>query len=340
PRPSSSAPPRPSSSAPPRTDGDPRSDGGRGVHAELARASMDAMGSSLPEPPAPSRAERIARIVEELRRAGPESHAPLRRRLLAFGEEALPALARSFPGAIWVDLSRPHRPLRSARSLSAVAAAMVAFGDAAAPHVERLLRSSKPEARLAAALVAADLMHADLVRPLAARLQDDHPAVRNAAMVALRAAALLPEARRLRSELVTTLQDESRPPEWRKKAAWTLGQLRDAEAVPQLIEQLGAPAEVSEAARRALVRIVGRDIGRFRFRWRGWWNGHGDQGRERWLMDALDQADDRLRRRAFDELVLLTGEGFDRRAALATRDGAREVAAWFRERPPRGRRDT
>jgi HEAT repeat protein len=299
------------------------------VRAELARASLDAMDSSLPERPPPDRQQRIEAAVRELSRAGPEDDAPLRRRVLAFGEEALPALAQAFPGTTWVDLSRPHRPLRSARQLSAVCSAMVSFGDAAVPPVARLLRAPHPAVRLAAALTAADLIHGDLVRPLAARLHDEVPAVRDAAMFALRASALLDEARVLRAELVSTLQDDEVPADWRRRAAWTLGQLRDAEAVPQLVEQLGAGAGVAEAARQALVRLTGRDLGRFRFRWRGWWTRHREEDRAAWLVAALDQGDARLRALAAEELVLLTGAGFDRRRAVATRRGARELAAFY-----------
>ncbi|MCA9607592.1 MAG: hypothetical protein KC619_18420 [Myxococcales bacterium] len=321
-------PPRRPSSRPPPKD-DPRSEGG-GHFAELVRgATIDARESSIPDPLPPDRRQRILAIVAELARSGPESDAPLRQQLLKFGSDALPAVAHAFPGSIWIDLGRPHRPLRSAQHLSGLANALVAFGDEAVPYITSLLRAAKPETRLAAALVAADLPHGELVRPLAARLQDDFPLVRQAAMTALRAAALLPEARALRVELVVTLENQRLKPEWRKKAAWMIGQLRDAEAVPRLIELLG-DAAVSEVVRETLLLLVGRDHGRFRFRWRSWYKTHGPDGRAAWLIEALDQPEQERRAAVVEELVLLTGEGFDRRHAIATREQARELGEHYR----------
>ncbi len=322
---------RKKSSRPPSTRTDPRSEGPP-VLAELVRgASLDALASAIPEPLPPDRRQRIQEIVGELARSGPESDGPARKQLLKIGKDALPAVVGAFPGSLWVDLSRPHRPLKSARHLSGLAGALVAFGDDAVPYVANLLRATRPETRLSAALVAGDLTSPALVKPLAARLQDDIPLVRQAAMIALRASALLPEARALRTELVATLENRSHKAQWRKKAAWMIGQLRDAEAVPRLIELLG-DSDVSEVCRETLILLVGRDVGRFRFSWRGWWKSHGREGRGRWLVASLDQSDADARSKVAEELVLLTGEGFDRRHAVGTREQARELGAFYLER--------
>lgn len=320
------APPRRASSRPP----DPRAEGGQGVRAERVRATVDALGASLPEPPPPDRAARVEAAVRELARSSPEDDEPARRRVLALGPEALPALVRAFPGALWVDPTRPHRPLRSARQVSAVAACLAAFGEPAVPHVSPLLRAPQPVLRVVAALLAADLAHDDLVAPLAARLWDEVPAVRNAAMIALEACRELPAARLMRLDLLRTLEDGSSPAKWRAKAAWTAGQLRDAGAAALLVEQLGAEPEVAKIARDALALLVGRDLGRFRLRWRRFFARHGEAGRLEWLAAALDQPDADARMRAVEELILLTGEGFERRHEAATREGARELAAFYR----------
>lgn len=325
-----SPPPPRRSPPPPRKPIDPRSEAGGGVYAERARGSFDARNVAMPAPPAPDRARRIEALVRELVRSGPENDEPVRLSLVAMGPEVLPALCRVFPGALWVDLSRPHRPLRSGRQISAVAACLSAFGDRAAPHLPALLRASRPEVRLAAALVAADIRDGSLVRPLAVRLWDEVPAVRNAAMIALTASAHLPEAMLLRQELVATLSDERTPEKWRKKAVWTLGQLRDAEAAPLLVEQLAAERDVAKVARQCLTLLVGRDLGRFRLRWRAFFRRHANESRVEWLIDALDQADATARLRATEELILATGEGFDRRHAAATRETARELAEFYR----------
>lgn len=302
---------------------------GESVFAELARASLDATASAPPEPPPPARQRRIERLVEELAEAGPPGDGPLFEQLLRFGPEALPALEKAFPGALWVDLSRPHRPLKSAHQLSALAGAMVVFGDDSIPCVARLLRATRPEVRVSAALVATDLAHGDLVWPLAARLEDDVPLVRQAVMVALRAAAHLPEARLLRSRLLETLEERKNETGWRKKAAWTLGQLRETEPVPRLIEQLG-DTQVADIVRQALVLLIGKDIGRFRFRWRRWWKSNRDRDRADWLIDALDQSDAARRARVATELVLLAGRRLGEPDAVTTRRRARELGERYR----------
>ncbi len=300
------------------------------MYAEVARGSLDARALSVPEAPPPDRSERIAALVAELARSGPETDVPLRQRVLALGPECVPWLARAFPGALWVDLGRPHRPLVSARQVSAVAACLSAFGAPSAPHVPALLRAPRPEVRLAAALVAADLADGSLVRPLAARLWDDVVGVRDAAMIALRASSHLAEARVLRGELVAALEDPKSPLKWRKQAVWTLGQLRDADAAPLLVDQLAAEPDVASLARDALRRIVGRDLGRFRLRWRAFFGQNALRSRPEWLIDALDQPDAEARMRAVEELILATGEGFERRSDAATREGARELALHYR----------
>lgn len=309
---------------------DPGTAEGEAVREEIARASTEARRSSIPAPSAPDREARIQAIAKELASSGPEGDAPLRRRMLAIGPDAVPFLCGVFPGALWVDLTRPHR-LRGAHQLSGVASCLVAFGEHAVPHVPRLLKSRVLQVRLAAVLVAGDLVDGSLVRPLALRLSDEAPAVRNLAMLALRQCALLPEMRALRSELTGTLEDPRTPAKWRKKAAWTLGQLRDAEAVPLLIDQLAAEPEVAAVARQALTLVTGRDLGRFRIRWHAFWARNSGRTRIEWLIDALDQSEAELRARVAEELVLATGQGYDRRHAATSRDAAKDLAEHYRK---------
>ena len=248
------------------------------------------------------------------------------------GPDCVPALCKAFPGALWVDLTRPHRPLRSALQASPVAAALSAFGEASMPFIPALMRAARPELRLVAILVAADLAHDDLVQPLAARLWDDIPVVRNAASSALNGHSHLPALRDLREELVGTLRDSGSPEKWRKKAVWTLGQLRDVEATPLIVDQLGAETGVAKIARQVLLLLIGRDLGRFRVRWHTFLRRQSGRSRVEWLIDALDQPDADARMRVADELILATGEGFDRRHAAAMRDTARELGAFYRAR--------
>ncbi|MBX3275052.1 MAG: HEAT repeat domain-containing protein [Sandaracinaceae bacterium] len=335
PPPASEAPRRRPSSRPPK--GDPRGDGG-GVFAELVRgAALDARESAAPDPLPPDRSERIGRLVTQLARSGPDDAGPLVRQLVAFGNDALPAVAAAFPGVLWVDLARPHRPLESGRLVSGLANTLIAFEARAAPYLTSLLRAKRPETRLAAALVATDLRLGALVQPLAARLLDDVPVIRHTASRALHAVRDLPETAAVREELLRVVESRSVEPKWRARAAAMIAQLRDERAVERLIDLLG-DAELEAACREALVLLVGRDVGRFRLQWHAWHAVHGRRGRASWLIDALDQPDPERRAAVVNELVLLTGEGFERRHAIATREQARELGEhyrrWLEAHPP------
>ena len=339
PPPPSRPPSRASDRAGPTPSEDPRAERASrpAAPAVRVRTDLDALQSSIPDDLVPDREQRIEAIVTELSNAGPGVDVPLRRQLFAFGTDALGPLTKVFPGSLWIDLSRPHRPLRTATSLSGVAAAMVDFGDDAVPHAGALLRASRPEIRLCAALVACDLRHGDLVRPLAARLQDEIEQVRDTAFVALSLSSRVRESLLMRTELIETIRDESKKIEWRQRAARTLGMLRHEAAVEPLIELLSADSLLAEPAREALIRITAHDLGRFRFRWRGWFNKRRTRSRARWLIEALGQTDDVLRAIALNELALLTGQGYDTRERIANRSSARELAtelgAWLDENP-------
>ena len=96
------------------------------------------------------------------------------------------------------------------------------------------------------------------------------------------------------------------------------------------ISQIGASGEVVNASRDALILITGRDLGRFRYRWRNWLASHGGEDRVRWLIDAMDHADVGMRARAVEELVLVTGVGYEQRRAVADRDECRSLAELYR----------
>src|SRR5205814_1225142 len=94
-------------------------------------------------------------------------------------------------------------------------------------------------------------------------------------------------------------------------AAEALGALRDAPAVPRLIELVKhADEAVVSAARRALVEITKQDFGTSRWRWRSWWERHRDQPRVEWMLEGLGHAEAEVRLSASEELRLLTPDSF------------------------------
>jgi hypothetical protein len=90
-----------------------------------------------------------------------------------------------------------------------------------------------------------------------------------------------------------------------------LGRLRDVESFEFLVSLLDSPeVEVIRAAHASLVRLTSQDFGTAKRKWLSWLDKHASEHRVEWLIDALMHSDERLRRRASDELKHLTQEYF------------------------------
>ena len=88
-----------------------------------------------------------------------------------------------------------------------------------------------------------------------------------------------------------------------------LTELRDASIIPQLISLLSDPdPALAEAARRGLVSLSKQDFGDSGWRWKSWWQKHGNQARLSWLLAGLSHSDPLIRSSAQDELVGLSGD--------------------------------
>lgn len=295
---------------------------------------------STDRPPPPERNQRTLARVRELAQAGPESEEPLRRMVVQSAasvdaETVCAMIAQQFPGRLWVYLDRPHRPLRTARRLCALASTLVDVS-ACAPEAVRnsvieLMNSPIAAARLAAAFVAGDLRDEAFILPLLERLGDSNALVRTAALTALSSHGEFEELQEVRARWHSTLSDHARDAREQAAAAAGLGQLRDSQAVPLLISRIGVEG-VDSVARRALRRITARDHGDSKARWKWWLTRRGGHKRIQWLTSSLDQPDLRCRQIALQELTLLTGEGFNRRAAIATLEQARELQQEFDQR--------
>jgi hypothetical protein len=123
-------------------------------------------------------------------------------------------------------------------------------------------------------------------------------------------------------------------------AAEALGELRDPEVIPALVEVLtGAPA-LAAAAHQALVAITLQDFGESRRKWSAWWERHQGEERAEWLFEALLHKSPEMRFAAYEELRLITGEYFGYHFDLPKRE--REEAhdrwhSWWRDKGRGGR---
>ena len=258
--------------------------------------------------------------VEELRRAAPEDEM-LILPLLAAGEAALPALVREFPGRLWFDRNQPYAKVPEGRDISPVARALVAFGQMSVPYLIPLLDHKNPDVRYYATVLASEFVHPDLVEPIGHRLFDVDAGVRGAAYRALSVLyACADEFDALMMRLRATARD-SRNLAVQIVALESLGRLRDVDSFEFLVSMLSAGSEeVVRAAHASLVRLSCQDFGTSRRKWKVWFQRHSTKHRIEWLIEALVHSDERLRRRANDELKHLTQEYFGYEPDLSRRE--------------------
>ena len=94
-----------------------------------------------------------------------------------------------------------------------------------------------------------------------------------------------------------------------RAAIATLVEVRDGDAVPDLIALIDAADPlVAEAARGALRTLTGQDFGTARWRWILWWRTWGKKHRVEWLLEALSATDPERRLQAAHELETVTGQ--------------------------------
>ena len=264
--------------------------------------------------------EDVEQLVAALRDAGPEDEMVVLP-LLAVGEVALPALAREFPGRLWFDRNEPHARVPGGRDLSPIARTFVAFGQRSVPYLIPLLDDEDPDKRYYATVLSSEFVHPELLQPVGRRLFDADPGARSSAY---RALSVLYACEVEFMQLIERLRASAR--DGRELAPQVisveaLGRLRDADSFEFFISLLESPeADVVRAAHASLVRLSCQDFGLHKKKWTAWFDKHRAQHRVQWLIGGLMHSDERLRRRASDELKHLTQEYFGYEPGLSKKE--------------------
>lgn len=273
-------------------------------------------------------------LIADLRDAGPEDEMVILP-MLAVGKAALPALAREFPGRLWFDRNEPHAGIPAGRDVSAIARTFVAFGQRSVPYLIPLLEDEDPDTRYYATLLASEFVHSDLVQPVGRRLFDTDAGVRTNAY---RALSVLYACELAFMQLIERLRASARDErdlQPQVTSIEALGRLRDADSFEFLASLLESPqSEVVRAAHASLVRLSCQDFGTNKKRWTSWFRKNGGRHRVEWLIDGLMHSDERLRRRASDELKHLTDEdfGYDPGLPKRQREAARrKYRQWWQQ---------
>lgn len=261
-------------------------------------------------------------LVEQLESLHPRVVADAKERLIALGEEAVPALKAAFPGRMLMDPFAEKHPPEASSELGPLIEVVEAIGrpalEAAIPHLD----ARYPAHRFAAAFLFGAVPDERAIELLRPRLHDSEPRIRRVAAAALSHFV----AHKDFDSVVTHLRQRltSAAPETRQRAVWFLGYFRDVGSVPQLIALLDDHAEVAKASRSALKQITLQDLGPLSKAWEKWWKRARKKSRIDWLIEGLRSRDRDLRYIASIELSRLSGESFGYRCddPKRTRDQA------------------
>lgn len=230
--------------------------------------------------------------------------------LIEMGDAAVGVLVGELPGPI----STPSRVPRMEQSTKAsdfspLLKALVAFGPVARPYVIARTSDSDPKVRVWSTRLLGELTGRQAAIAVAQRIVMDRDAeVRRAAYLASHQLLREPDsALALRQALLSTAGDRQAVITQRLAAIDAIADLRDAPAIPYLIELLADPNPgTAAAAQQSLTVLARQDFGYDAKTWMTWWNNNASRDRIEWVIDALDHRSPAVRQAASEELRLIS----------------------------------
>lgn len=305
------------------------------VHADPTRRQRASLSPSTATITMPSEAALaampISALLDLVERATPAQAATAIGVALDRSAEALPELAQRFPGVLRVDrFTVPGRPLPAAQ-YGGLLELLVTMGDYATPLIVEKMQSPQRDDRFYAAVCAVELRPPTALGHLVERLFDADFGVRLCAMAALQGYPLRDLTNALQTVRAALASDEL---ERVAAATHAVADLSDAAALPELLNTLARGGRFADHARMALMSLTRQDFGTSERKWRRWAQENRSTHRIEWLIDALSQREDALRKAAIDDLRRLTNEFFGYHHDLPKKDRDAAIArwrAWWRE---------
>ncbi len=234
--------------------------------------------------------------------------------LLRQGASAMPAIMARFPGPLRLSRGEIQEPLPRASETGPLLRLIARQRKVALAYVLEEAMSPDVSRRFWATFLLTELPYGEGARVLVPRLFDPDPKVRLVARAAGRAMAVVAH-----DALLGEIGRMVREPDEAKRPSRTarlglleaLGDMREAKAVALLIGHIAdEDAEIATVARRSLIAITRQDFGNETRRWLAWWGQNSARHRIEWLIDALTDETQGIRRAAGEELKGLTHETF------------------------------
>ena len=243
------------------------------------------------------------------------------------GAEAIDALLAFFPGRLRQGAPSAAEGASSLSQCGELLRCLIQIGPVAGPALASRLGHSDSMVRLYATKLLGEIFYPPAVQQIARRLYDLEVEVRRAAIEVLQAYRKTHEFDRMLKQLRDQLRYP--PPTLQAIAAALLGNFKDREAIPLLIDQVRAAQPlVSRAAIETLCHLTRQSFGNSVSRWNHWWEVNQQEHRIHWLIQGLHSKDVNTRYGAHQELVSITHEnfGFQIDASKEVREAA--VGRW------------
>jgi hypothetical protein len=233
-------------------------------------------------------------------------------RLVEIGTTAVTVLVGAFPGPLKHPSLRPGGEPTRASECGPILRTLLRLGHKSVPFVAVRTNDTDPVVRRWATHLLGELPSQESLHAVARRFFDTDDDVRRAALASARMFLTHPEfGRDFVGEFGRIAQDANKGTGMRQAAIDALAELRHPLCVPELIHVLPqGPAEITQAASRALSVVTRQDFGTDGAAWTEWWRANGGRHRIEWLIDALTHEAQEVRRPAGEELKALTREYF------------------------------
>jgi hypothetical protein len=245
--------------------------------------------------------------------------------------ETIGAVMQRFPGLLRIDrFNVVGRPLRAAQ-YGGLLELVIHLGSIASELLIEKMGAPQRDVRFYATVCCAELRPRNAIYALAERLFDQDFGVRASAIEAL---AGYPIADLSHALVRARRAVHSNDPEVVSAATAAIIELRDVDAIPDLIGVIERTDRGGDLAKKALVMLTAQDFGPSEKKWRKWFENVRKQHRIEWLIDGLTHKEDGVRELAINDLRRLTGEYFGYHYDLPRRDrdaAAERWRAWWRE---------